>query len=500
MYSMKIVVLVLFIAFTFTAASCQNLFDIVDSTGDTVPPELTLLSPVDGSSVQSTVELAGTATDNIRVSTVRVRVNSGNYQNAAGINNWYFSYAPTGLTNSGRDILDIIATDDSGNIASLSLTLYFAYTNISDITNYIVLTNSYDVYTTNLTVISDTNTVIITNIDVITNYYLQNGFAVVSHFAGTGVGGLSNGTALQSRFLNPAEMVCDDDGNIYVADNFNHVIRKIDTAGIVTTFAGRGTSGYQDGTNTNSAFYVPTGLALDADGNLYVSEQFNRRIRKITPEGVVTTFAGSGSIGNIDGNGTNASFTQPMGIAMDKNGYLYVADLGAHCIRRISPSGNVITFAGFANSSGYINGVTNAARFTFPRSIAVDENDNVFITDGGNYMVRVISNNGMVYTYAGTNTIGFKDGFQFNSLFGGLGGLAFDKSGILYVADTGNNCIRRIEKNSLVSTVTGVTNAGFVDGIVQQAQFTTPYGLVFDKDNNLLVTELNAHRIRKMTR
>ena len=199
----------------------------------------------------------------------------------------------------------------------------------------------------------------------------------VSTLAGS-TQGYTDGTGTSAKFYNPTGVAVDGAGNVYVADLSNHRIRKITTSGVVSTLAGSGTSGYTDGTGTSAQFNSPTGVAVDGAGNVYVADQGNHRIRKITTSGVVSTLAGSTS-GYTDGTGTSAKFYNPSGVAVDGAGNVYVADQSNHRIRKITASGVVSTLAG--STYGYTDGTGTSAKFAYPFGVAVDGAGNVYVAD-----------------------------------------------------------------------------------------------------------------------
>jgi len=178
---------------------------------------------------------------------------------------------------------------------------------------------------------------------------------------------------------------------LYVADNGNNVIRKISFKGNVTTLAGSGARGSLDGTGTAATFNQPEALCVDLGGNVYVADAGNNKIRKITPQGVVSTLAGNGTAGLMDGKFTDSEFNQPAGIAIDKNGNLFVGDTGNNVIRKIVPnSGLVITYAG-TGQVGSNNSSLTASTFSSPQGLVVDPYGRIFVVDTGNDLIRLIT-------------------------------------------------------------------------------------------------------------
>jgi len=324
--------------------------------------------------------------------------------------------------------------------------------------------------------------------------------AIVSTLAG-GIGssylgsGYNDGTV--ASFNWPYGVAVDANGNVYVADSRNQRIRKITPSGNVTTFAGSGTEGYADGLGTAASFYAPFGVAVDASGNIYVAEFGNHRIRKITASGNVTTLAGSGIAGYADGQGTAASFSYPTGLAVDANGNVYVADYGNHRIRKITPSGNVTTLAG-SGTAGYTGGQGTSASFNWPSGLAVDGNGNVYLGDQGNNKIRKITPAGVVTTLAGSGTAGYADGQGTAASFAGPSGVAVDSNGNVYVADCGNHRIRKITPSGNVTTLAGSGIQGSADGQGTAASFYAPYGVAIDTSRNIYVAESYGQRIRKI--
>ena len=292
---------------------------------------------------------------------------------------------------------------------------------------------------------------------------------VVSLFAGTEYApGSADGTGSAAQFQGLLDKIAADNlGNLYVADGGNNTIRKITPSGVVSTFAGTaGTTGSVDGTGAAAQFNYPSAVATDAAGNVYVADLGNRTIRKITPAGVVSTLAGTaGTNGSADGTGPAAQFNYPNGVATDNAGNVYVADSFACTVRKITPAGLVSTFAGTAGSCSHADGVGAAARFESPSDVATDNAGNVYVADQS---IRVITPAGVVSTLAGSrNSPGASvaDGPLGTAIFGFATALTVDGGGNVYLADWWNNIVRKISAAGVVSTVAGVLGqTGFQPG------------------------------------
>ncbi len=320
---------------------------------------------------------------------------------------------------------------------------------------------------------------------------------------GGGLYGAQDGTGRAARFSNPYSVATDGAGNLYVADTYNYTIRKITPAGVVTTVAGlAGSVGSADGTGSAARFNYPGGVATDSGGNLYVADTYNHTIRKITPAGVVTTIAGlAGSYGSADGTGSAARFREPYGVATDSGGNLYVADSQNHTIRKITPAGVVTTVAGLAGLGGSADGTGSAARFNYPGGVATDSAENLYVADNGNYTIRKITPAGVVTTVAGLAGLGGSaDGTGSAALFYRPWGVATDSGGNLYVADTGNHTIRKITPAGAVTTIAGLAGlVGSADGTGSSARFYSPSGVATDSGGNLYVADTWNSTIRKIT-
>ena len=267
---------------------------------------------------------------------------------------------------------------------------------------------------------------------------------VVSTLAGSATAGTLNGSGASAQFNSPAGITIDTSGNLYVGDFLNCTIRKISSVNMVTTLAGSGAYSFADGTGLSAKFADPAGVAVDSSGNVYVADQDNNRIRKITPSGVVTTLAGSGTPAFANGSGTSAQFWRPTGIAVDTSGTVYVADESNNRIRKITSGGVVTTFAG-TGTAGSLDGLAANAQFNNPTGVAVDSSGNVYVGDTSNNLIRKISTAGVVSTLAGSLTAGSVDGTGANARFNAPSGIAVDSSGAVYVADYNNNRIRKIQ-------------------------------------------------------
>lgn len=317
----------------------------------------------------------------------------------------------------------------------------------------------------------------------------------VSTVAGT-TSGYLDGSVNIAQFKDPLGICTDNNGNIFVADRSNNRIRKIDASGTntVTTIAGSGVEGYADDIGTSAIFGAPKGICIDALGNLYVTDFWNFKIRKITPAGIVTTLAGS-TQGFANGNGTAAQFGYLEQICIDALGNLYVADAGNSKIRKITPSGTVTTVAG--TTSGYLDGVGTIAKFDYPNGICIDGNNNLYVAEYFSHKIRKITPTGVVSTVAGS-TWGFTNGQSTTAQFRYPTGIGRDTSGNLYVTDSGNNMIRKITLSGMVSTYTGSENNGYLDGSLNNALFSNPWAIHI-KNNVIYVSEGGSDKIRKIT-
>ncbi len=371
-----------------------------------------------------------------------------------------------------------------------------------------------------------------------------------STLAGNAGYGWVDGAGVDARFNFPEGVAADALGNVYVADTQNSVVRRIDAAGAVTTLAGAaGTAGAGDGLGAEARFAYPQGLALGADGNLYVADTGNSTVRRVTPEGTVTTVAGwPGVIGSADGTNSAVGFNLPCGIAADAGGRLYVADTGNSTVRMLEPSGAnwiVTTLAGSHKLSGFVDGANQNALFFQPWGIAADTNGNLYVADTGNIALRKVAASGTNWVTTTLWQGGFLGGAAVDGagnlyvvdsgddvilkvagsgpnwastvLAGSVGvagsadgsagtdaalfdyprGIAASAYGLLCVADSLNNTIRQVTAAGEVSTLAGAAGGqGNADGAADQARFNGPLGLAADAQRNVYVADSRNNAIR----
>jgi len=298
------------------------------------------------------------------------------------------------------------------------------------------------------------------------------------------------------RFNFPMGVAVDAEGWVYVADLHDHCIRKRSPEGQWTTLAGSGNRGSADGQGTAAHFNCPKGIAVDAEGTVFVGDCLNHRLRTVTRGGAVSTLAGSGNSQFADGQGTAASFNRPWGIVVDAEGNAYVADYGNHRIRKVTPQGAVSTFAGSGNQQ-HRDGQGTAAHFNYPVGLAMDSTGVLHVAENRGCCIRKITPDARVSTLAGSGgSSGFADGQGAAAQFSHLCGLAVDAEGTVFVCDCGNNRIRKITPEGAVSTLAGQARGGYSDDLGAAAQFSHPEGLAIDPSGDLLMAD--SHRIRRV--
>ncbi len=328
----------------------------------------------------------------------------------------------------------------------------------------------------------------------------------VSTLAGSSPGD-AEGLGAAAKFNEPYGLAGDAVGNIFVADTKNHRIRRIAPDGTVSTFAGTGTAGFADGPGASAKFNEPTSVVFGNGGTLFVSDSQNHRIRAITPAGEVRTYSGFlGEAGFTDGVAAAARFSTPWGVAIDSAGALYVTDRGNHRIRKVATDGSVTTLAG-TGVAGTANGAAAVAQFSQPIGIAVDAAGFVYVTETTSHAIRKLTPDGVTSIFTGAaGTPGFVNGTAAAARFSNPIGLAVDGGGSIFVADKGNHSIRKITSTIglggaitlNVTTFAGVGVAGTVNGLKNVARFDNPISVLATEDRGAVVGELSQATIRKL--
>ncbi len=323
--------------------------------------------------------------------------------------------------------------------------------------------------------------------------------------------GATDGSAFESSFNNPHGIAMDNEGNAYVVDRFGHKVRKYSQDGNVTTLAGSGIIGDSDGVGLNATFNEPWGVCVGNDGNIYVADTRNNLIRKITPEGEVTTIAGTGNFGSTNGAAMNATFGNPTGLEMDDDGNLYIADHLTHVIRKITPAGFVSTVAGVGGSPGFVDGNGTNALFNRPYGLTLDINGDILVADEWNHRIRRVSPFGQVTTVAGTGIVGHADGDPSIAEYNYPWDITVDDQGNIFVADGYNQVIRKLiptgsipESYNSTTYVGSPGQSGGFDGLGTEATFNAATSIHFwpqtgeiyvaDAYNNLLRKIIDINR------
>ena len=324
-----------------------------------------------------------------------------------------------------------------------------------------------------------------------------NKLAVVTTLAGS-TGGFTDGTGTGAKFNAPFGVTVLPNGNIVVGDQANNRIRLVTPAGVVTTLAGSGNPLSANGTGAGASFYYPSGVAALQNGDVVVADMGNNLIRLVTPAGVVTTFAGSGTPFYTDGTGTGASFNNPNGICVLPNSNIVVGDSGNHLIRVITPAGVVTTLAG-SLSPAFADGTGAAASFSYPKGVAALSNGNIVVADYDNHRIRLVTPAGVVTTLAGSGSPAFADGTGAGASFYYPSGVAVLPNGNIVVGDYGNSRIRLITPAGVVTTLAGDGTSGFLNGTGTAARFKNPIGVAVFPSGVIVVADNTDNRVRLIT-
>ena len=330
---------------------------------------------------------------------------------------------------------------------------------------------------------------------------------IITTIAGGNSGGLGNGGPdTLSELAGPIGVSIDNVGNIYIADRDFNRIRKIDTTGIITTIAGNGRAGFSgdNGPATDAILHAPLSIAFDNKGNIYFSDVYNQRIRKIDTNGIIATIAGNGTSGLAGDNdlATKAELNYPHGIAIDAQENIYIADFYNNCIRIINSLGIIYTYAGITiGAFSGDNGPASLAQLYRPYGIALDRNGNLYIADISNCRVRKINTDGIITTVAGNGTPGNGgDGGAATDAQMAPTGVFVDNFGNILIADAGDNVVRKVNTSVIISTIAGNGVNGY-NGDNQPATLAKlyfPTCVTVDKDGNILIADLGNDRIRKI--
>ena len=333
---------------------------------------------------------------------------------------------------------------------------------------------------------------------------------VISTVAGdsnSGFGG-DGGAATSAQLFNPLAVAVDPAGNLYIADTENHRVRKVTAAGVISTVAGIGIHGFSGDGGAATAAHLswPNGVTLDSAGNLYIADSENHRIRMVTAGGIIITIAGNGHYG-FSGDGgaaTAAEFRLPSSVAVNNAGDLYIADTRNHRIRMVTAGGIIRTVAGNGiEGFGGDGGLATAAQLNHPNSVTVDAQNSVYITDGGNQRIRRVTASGIISTVAGNGTQGSDGdgGLAISAQLFNPVGIAVDTMGNIYIADTSNQRIRKVTVGGVISTVAGNGMRGFSGdgGPAISAELSNPFGVAVDTMGNLYIADTGNYHIRKVT-
>ncbi len=336
---------------------------------------------------------------------------------------------------------------------------------------------------------------------------------IISTLTGNGQPGDigDGGKAINAQLRNPFGLTVDSKGNIYIADAGNNVIRKIDTSGVISTVAGKGYffSGYKGdgGAATSAQLNSPSEVTFDSKGNMYIADTYHNVIRKVNTSGIISTVAGNGTQGYTGDGGaaTSAELHYPYGVAVDAKGNLYIADRDNHVIRKVNTSGIISTFAGKGTEGFSGDGSAAAsAELGLPFGIALDTSGNLYIADYRENNIRKVDTKGIISSVAGNGSYGVSGdgGPATNAFINGPEGIVVDAKGNFYIAEYLNNVIRFVNTSGIISTIAGNGTKGYTGdgGLPTNAQIANPEGIAVDSKGNIYFSDSYNHLVRKMTK
>ena len=333
---------------------------------------------------------------------------------------------------------------------------------------------------------------------------------IIVTVGGNGTAGFTGdgGAATAAEMYQPTGVALDGSGNMYIVDMYNYRVRKISSAGVITTVAGNGTYGYSGdgGPATAAELYLPVAVTLDHSGNLYIADEGNNRIRKVTPSGIISTVAGTGTAGYSGDGGaaTAAAINSPWAVAVDSTGNMIIADRANNRLRRVNTSGIITTIAGNGTAGFAADGsVATSSMICTPEGVVLDASGNIYFSDHGNNRIRKITSSGLLYTLAGNGTGGFSGdgGAATSAEIYSPCGVARDNDGNIYFADNGNNRVREISTSGYIFTIAGTGTAGYSGdgGMASTSEIYAPYNIAADASGNIYICDAGNQRLREVT-